>query len=240
MRPSFEGVGAMGGTRWSSSTSPSGALPSSNPSPVPSRLTRPHTVVRAMHELRPLGLAKAVQGHALRLIQALITAAEAAGHSGPAGQTGFAPPSHRRRRAFPREGMCRGEKGLLGHDPALRLHPVRASPLRPQRRAAAPGGLLGRRPGCRLGEQLAEIAQGVTVRGEAAARAHRAGLPGLAVCLHDLPALAVADVPGQLVAGLLHGELPVRLPPVNTMLFGSGVSTSQVRRSTMPAGVHRA
>lgn len=38
---------------------------------------------------------------ALRLIQALITAAEAEGHSSSAGATGFAPPSHRRRRASP-------------------------------------------------------------------------------------------------------------------------------------------
>jgi hypothetical protein len=32
----------------------------------------------------------------------------------------------------------------------------------------------------------------------------------------ELPALAVADVPGQLAAGLLHGELPVHLPSSTT------------------------
>lgn len=52
-------------------------------------------------ETQPLGLTKPVQGRALRLIQALITAAEARGHSTSAGRTGFAPPSHRRRRASP-------------------------------------------------------------------------------------------------------------------------------------------
>ncbi|MFF9494392.1 hypothetical protein [Streptomyces flaveolus] len=73
-----------------------------DPVPVPSRLTRPHTVVRAMqNERQPLGLTKPVKGRALRLIQALITAAEAEGHTCSAGQTGFAPPPHRRRRAHP-------------------------------------------------------------------------------------------------------------------------------------------
>jgi hypothetical protein len=72
------------------------------PVPVPARPTRPHTVVRAMRsEPQPLGLTKPVQGRTLRLVQAPIIAAEAAGHSSSAGQTGFAPPSHRRRRASP-------------------------------------------------------------------------------------------------------------------------------------------
>lgn len=82
---------------------PDTALPSSTPSvPVPSRLTRPHSMVRVMQsEPQPLGLAKPVQGRALRLIQALITATESEGHSCSAGKTGSAPPSHRRRRASP-------------------------------------------------------------------------------------------------------------------------------------------
>jgi hypothetical protein len=72
------------------------------PVPVPSRLVRPHTVVRAMqNESQPLGLTKPVQGRALRLIQALISATENEGHSSSAGQTGSAPPPHRRRRASP-------------------------------------------------------------------------------------------------------------------------------------------
>ncbi len=48
---------------------------------------------------QPLGLTKLVQGLTLRPIQALITAAEASGHSSSAGQTGSAPPPHRLRRA---------------------------------------------------------------------------------------------------------------------------------------------
>lgn len=72
------------------------------PIPVPSRLARPHAVVQAMQsETQPLGLTKPVQGRALRLIQALITAVETAGHSASAGRTGFAPPPHRRRSAPP-------------------------------------------------------------------------------------------------------------------------------------------
>ncbi|MFF7753116.1 hypothetical protein ACFZCP_28575 [Streptomyces sp. NPDC007971] len=65
------------------------------PISVPSRLARPHPVVQAIQsETQPLGLTKPVQGRALRLIQALITAAEATGHSTSPGRTGFAPPSH--------------------------------------------------------------------------------------------------------------------------------------------------
>lgn len=68
------------------------------PAPVPARLTRPHTVVRAMQsESQPLGLTRPVQGRALRLVQALITAAEVQGHSCSAGATGAAPRPHRRR-----------------------------------------------------------------------------------------------------------------------------------------------
>ncbi|MFD0076501.1 hypothetical protein ACFVIY_29120 [Streptomyces sp. NPDC127166] len=79
---------------------PAWRLAALQPVPVPSRLARPHSVVRAMQdEPQPLGLTKSVQGRALRLIQALIIATENAGHSSAAGQTGFAPPSHRRRRA---------------------------------------------------------------------------------------------------------------------------------------------
>ena len=41
--------------------------------------------------------------------------------------------------------------------------------------------------------------------------------PACPVRLHDLPARAVADVAGELVAGLLDGELPVHLPPVGVI-----------------------
>ncbi|SDG68659.1 hypothetical protein SAMN05216260_1266 [Streptomyces griseoaurantiacus] len=169
-----------------------------DPVPVPSRLIRPHTVVRAMqNERQPLGLTKPVQGRALRLIQALITAAEAAGHTCSAGQTGFAPPPHRRRRANPHftitaQGQTVGflvlqeqdraehvatEKELadakkhswvriprFDYTPSERLRIILSGgqPHRASEWADAPG-----RP---LEEQLAEIAQEVTLRGQAAER----------------------------------------------------------------------
>ncbi|MEW2154917.1 hypothetical protein AB0950_06405 [Streptomyces sp. NPDC007189] len=169
-----------------------------DPVPVPSWLTRPHTVIRAMqNERQPLGLTKPVQGRALRLIQALITTAEADGHTCSAGHTGFAPPSHRRRRAHPHftitaQGQTVGflvlqeqdraehvatEKELaeaekhswvriprFDYTPSERLRIILSGgqPHRASEWADAPG-----RP---LEEQLAEIAQEVTLRGEAAER----------------------------------------------------------------------
>ncbi|MFD4501544.1 hypothetical protein [Streptomyces sp. NPDC058457] len=168
------------------------------PVPVPARLTRPHTVVRAMqNEQQPLGLTRPVQGRALRLIQALITAAEAEGHSSSAGATGFAPPSHRRRRASPHftitaQGQPVGflvlqeqdrtehvatEKELadakkhswiriprFDYTPSERLRFVLSGgqPHRASEWSDAPGHSLE--------DQLAEIAQEVTLRGEAAER----------------------------------------------------------------------
>lgn len=168
------------------------------PVSVPSRLTRPHGVVRAMqNEPRPLGLTKPVQGRALRLIQALITAAESEGHSCAAGRTGSAPPSHRRRRASPHftitaQGLTVGflvlqeqdraehvaaEKELaeakkyswiriprFDYTPSERLRLVLngGQPHRASEWADTPGRLLE--------DQLAEIAQEVTLRGEAAER----------------------------------------------------------------------
>lgn len=100
-RRSYTGVGAVAGTRSSSSTPPAWPLAVLKPISVPSRLARPHTVVQTMQsETQPLGLTKPVQGRALRLIQALITAAEAIGHSTSAGRTGFTlrvPINHPRR-----------------------------------------------------------------------------------------------------------------------------------------------
>ncbi|MFD7695593.1 hypothetical protein [Streptomyces sp. NPDC059805] len=169
-----------------------------DPVAVPSRLTRPHAVVRAMqNERQPLGLTKPVQGRAFRLIQALITAAEAEGHTCAAGKTGFAPPSHRRRKAHPHftitaQGQPVGflvlqeqdraehvatEKELaeakkhswvriprFDYTPSERLRFIVSGgqPHRASEWADAPG-----RP---LEEQLAEIAQEVTLRGEAAER----------------------------------------------------------------------
>ncbi|MEH0550890.1 hypothetical protein [Streptomyces sp. B21-101] len=169
-----------------------------DPVPVPSRLTWPHAVIRAMqNERQPLGLTKPVQGRALRLIQALITAAKADGHTCSAGQTGFAPPPHRRRRAKPHftitaQGQTVGflvlqeqdrtehvatEKELadakknswvriprFDYTPSERLRFILSGgqPHRASEWADAPG-----RP---LEEQLAEIAQEVTLRGQAAER----------------------------------------------------------------------
>ncbi|MFH8788899.1 hypothetical protein [Streptomyces roseoverticillatus] len=70
------------------------------PIPVPARLTQPHAVVRALQsQSPPMGLTKAVQARALRLVQALITAAQRRGHSSKIGATRGAPLPHRRRSA---------------------------------------------------------------------------------------------------------------------------------------------
>ncbi|WP_329539361.1 hypothetical protein [Streptomyces sp. NBC_01358] len=168
------------------------------PVPVPSRLTRPHSVVRAMqNEPRSLGLTKPVQARALRLIQALITATESDGHACSVGRTGSAPPSHHRRSASPHftitaQGLTLGfvvqqeqdrtehvatEKELaearkhswiriprFDYTPSERLRLILSGgqPHRASEWADTPG-----RP---LEEQLAEIAQEVTLRGEAAER----------------------------------------------------------------------
>ncbi|WP_282697216.1 hypothetical protein [Streptomyces sp. CC208A] len=168
------------------------------PVPVPSRLTRPHAVVRAMqNEQQPLGLTKPVQGRALRLVQALITAAEAEGHSSSAGQTGSAPPSLRRRRASPHftitaQGQTVGFLVLQEQDRTEHIatekelaEAKKNSWIRIPRfdytpserlRFALSGGQPHRAsewadtPGRTLEDQLAEIAQEVTLRGEAAER----------------------------------------------------------------------
>ncbi|MFJ8697678.1 hypothetical protein [Streptomyces ardesiacus] len=171
------------------------------PVPVPSRLTRPHTVVRAMqNERQPLGLTKPVQGRALRLIQALITATEDEGHTCSAGQSGFAPPSHRRRRANPHFTITAQDQtvGFLvpqEQDPAehvatekeladakkhswVRIPRFDYTPSE-RLRFIISGGQPHRAsewadtPGRPLEEQLAEIAQEVTLRGEAAERRRR-------------------------------------------------------------------
>ncbi|MCQ4200836.1 hypothetical protein M4J06_004799 [Streptomyces coelicoflavus] len=168
------------------------------PVPVPARLTRPHTVVRAMKsERQPLGLTRPVQGRALRLIHALITAAETEGHASSAGQTGFAPPSHRRRRASPHftitaQGQTVGFLVLQEQDRTehvatdkeladakkhswIRIPRFDYTPSE-RLRFVLSGGQPHRAsewsdaPGHPLEDQLAEIAQEVTLRGEAAER----------------------------------------------------------------------
>ncbi|MFD9611198.1 hypothetical protein ACFWWS_17745 [Streptomyces sp. NPDC059083] len=177
---------------------PAWRLAALKPVPIPSRLTRPHDVVRAMqNEPQPLGLTKPVKGRALRLVQALIIATENAGHSSAAGQTGSAPPSHRRRRAFSHftitaqgqtvEFLVLQEQDRTEHvatekdSPRPRRTPGSGSPVsttpRPKRlRFVLSGGQPHRAsewsdaPGRSLEDQLAEIAQEVTRRGEAAER----------------------------------------------------------------------
>ncbi|MEW1648916.1 hypothetical protein [Streptomyces sp. NPDC091219] len=152
------------------------------------------------NERQPLGLTKPVQGRALRLIQALITAAEAAGHTCSAGQTGFAPPSHRRRRAHPHftitaQGQTVGFLVLQEQDRAehvanekeladakkhswVRIPRFDYTPSE-RFRFIISGGQPHRAsewadtPGRPLDEQLAEIAQEVTLRGEAVERRRR-------------------------------------------------------------------
>ncbi|MFF0425529.1 hypothetical protein ACFYUJ_14095 [Streptomyces sp. NPDC004520] len=176
---------------------PAWRLAALEPVPGPSRLTPPHSAVRAMQkEQQPLGLTKPVQGRGLRLVQALITATENAGHSSAAGQTGSVPPSHRRRRASPHLTITAQGRpvGFLVFQEQDRTEHVATDKevaeakknswiriprfdytrpngsLRPQRRPAAPGERMGRHPNRPLEDQLAEIAQEVTLRGEAAER----------------------------------------------------------------------
>ncbi|WP_306324426.1 hypothetical protein [Streptomyces venezuelae] len=168
------------------------------PIPVRTRLAWPHTVVRAMqNEPQPLGLTKPVQGRALRLIQALITATEAKGNSSSAGQTGFAPPFHRRRTAshhftITAQGQTVGFLVLQEQDRTehvatekelaeakknswIRIPRYDYTPSE-RLRFVLSGGQPHRAsewadtPTRSLEDQLAEIAQEVTLRGEAAER----------------------------------------------------------------------
>ncbi|MFB7209936.1 hypothetical protein [Streptomyces sp. NPDC056255] len=177
---------------------PAWRLVALEPVPAPSRLTRPHSVVRAMqNEPQPLGLTKPVQGRALRLIHALITATENAGHSSAAGQTGSAPPSHRRRRASPHftittqgqtvEFLVLQEQDRTEHvatekelaeakkNSWIRIPRFDYTPSE-RLRFVLSGGQPHRAsewsdtPARSLEDQLAEIAQEVTLRGEAAER----------------------------------------------------------------------
>ncbi|MFG2674752.1 hypothetical protein [Streptomyces sp. NPDC048445] len=172
------------------------------PLPVPARLTKPHSVVAALQKLpQPMGLTKPVQGRALRIIQALITATETQGQKAALGTTQGAPPPHRRRSAPPHFTItAQGESvGFLvlqeqdrsehvptdkelaeakkyswmriarfDYTPSDRLRFILrgGSPHRASEWADLPD-----RP---LEDQLAEIAQEVGLRGEAAERKRRA------------------------------------------------------------------
>ncbi len=67
------------------------------PVTVPARLTHPHAVVQAMQKAKqPLGLTRPVQQRALRIVHALLTAAERNGHTCAAGTVGAGPQHNRR------------------------------------------------------------------------------------------------------------------------------------------------
>ncbi|MFC5724474.1 hypothetical protein ACFP1Z_30400 [Streptomyces gamaensis] len=81
---------------------PAWRLTTLKPITVPARLTQPHTVIKTLqNQSQPMGLTKAVQGRALRLIQALITTTDTQGHTSNIGTMRGAPPSHRRRSTPP-------------------------------------------------------------------------------------------------------------------------------------------
>ncbi|MGW6532122.1 hypothetical protein [Streptomyces venezuelae] len=81
---------------------PAWRLTELTPITVPARLTKPHAVVAALQK-RPqgMGLTKSVHNRALRLIQALVTAAESKGHTTALGPTPDTPPPRHRRQAPP-------------------------------------------------------------------------------------------------------------------------------------------
>ncbi|MET7618354.1 hypothetical protein [Streptomyces sp. NPDC005408] len=172
------------------------------PLPVPTRLTRPHAMVAALQKQpQPMGLTKTVQGRALRIIQSLITAAQEQGHVAALGPTQGAPPPHRRRRVEPHftitaQGETVGflvlqEQDRSEHIPTdteladAKKHTWMRIPrfdytLSDRLRFILRGGNPHRatewadnatRP---LEDQLAEIAQEITLRGEAAVRRRRA------------------------------------------------------------------
>lgn len=174
------------------------------PVPVPARIKQPHAVVKDLqNQLQPMGLTKDIQGRALRLIQALITATGTQGYIAEIGATRGAPPPHRRRSAPPHftitaQGQAVGflvlqeqdrgehtptEKELaeakkhswvriprFDYNPSDRLRFILrgGNPHRATEWADAPDRLLE--------DQLAEIAQEVTLRGEAAERKRLADL----------------------------------------------------------------
>lgn len=71
------------------------------PIAVPVRLTRPHPVVTALQHPQRMGLTKSIHNRALRLIQALVTDAESKGYTTTLGPTPDTPPLRHRRQAAP-------------------------------------------------------------------------------------------------------------------------------------------
>ncbi|MEU8974904.1 hypothetical protein AB0D11_37585 [Streptomyces monashensis] len=181
---------------------PAWRLAELTPLPVPTRLTKPHAVVAALEKQpQPMDLTKSIQGRALRIIQALITATEAQGHKAALETTQGAPPLHRRRKAPPHFSItAQGESvGFLvlqeqdrsEHVPTdkeladakkyswmriARFDYTPSNRLRFMLRGGNPHRAsewadLPDRP---LEDQLVEIAQEVDLRGEAAERKRRA------------------------------------------------------------------
>ncbi|MFE5603390.1 hypothetical protein ACFQ8O_29890 [Streptomyces coelicoflavus] len=172
------------------------------PLSIPARLTKPHSVVATLQKQpQPMGLTKSVQGRALRIIQALITATEAQGHKTALGTTQGAPPSHRRRKAPPHftittHGEIVGflvlqEQDRSEHIPndkeladakkyswkrIDRYDYTPSNRLRLMLRGGNPhrASEWADLPDRSLEDQLAEIAQEVDLRGEAAERKRRA------------------------------------------------------------------
>ncbi|WP_254710576.1 hypothetical protein [Streptomyces lunaelactis] len=174
------------------------------PVPVPARLAQPHALVRTLQtESQPMGLTKAVQARALRLIQALITATERRGHTSKIGATRGAPRPHRRRSAPPHftitaQGqecgfLVRQEQDRSDHTPTEKelAEAKKYSWIRIPQFDYTPAGRLriilsGGQPhrasewadtaDRTLEDQLAEIVQEVDLRGEAAERKRLADL----------------------------------------------------------------
>ncbi|MFF4605145.1 hypothetical protein ACFY12_20720 [Streptomyces sp. NPDC001339] len=177
---------------------PTWRLADLDPITVPTRLTHPHPVIKALKsQPHPLGLTKSVQPRALRIIQALITATNAQGHTSEIGPTHGAPRPYRRRSAPPHfiitaQGQPVGFLFLQGQDRHEHI-PTEQELARAKKYAWAgirrydyassdrlriilSGGQPHRAdewadiPDHPLEDQLPEIVQEVTLRGEAAAR----------------------------------------------------------------------
>ncbi|MFD9007629.1 hypothetical protein [Streptomyces sp. NPDC059552] len=81
---------------------PAWRLASLPPVPVPARLASPHPVVKALQSHpEPMGLTKLVQGRALRLIHALVTATQRLGYASAVGAGHGVSAPHRRRNGPP-------------------------------------------------------------------------------------------------------------------------------------------
>ncbi|MER5948965.1 hypothetical protein ABT127_23235 [Streptomyces sp. NPDC001904] len=181
---------------------PTWRLTELTPINVPARLTKPHPVVAALQK-RPqrMELTKSVYNRALRLIQALVTTAESKGHTTTLGPAPNTPPPRHRRQAAPHftitaQAECINVLVLQEHDHSKhiptdkeradaekhtwmripRFDYTPADRLRFTLRGGIPhrGSEWADLNGRPLEDQLAEIAQEVDLRGEAAAQRQHA------------------------------------------------------------------